>query len=291
MNEPEKSKPLPAEDEATPLLAVRCVRALLERHGLPRYRQSAWLAEATGLSYSQAHRRMTGASAWTLEDLERVGSIFGESLAQVVAMGDGEAVHGAMSLGGSSLPCQLWLGPEVEGARPDELVATRIEGRWVAVQAREAGPGPVYRVERLDVRPSDAGRRVIAVLDDDHDLTQSICTHLESEGYDARPFFRVTDLRSSLRGTRYDGYVIDWLIGESSAEKVIGAVREQDPAAPIVMLTAQVWTGVVDEADIAEAVRRYDLVFSEKPVRMPILSATLARAFAPAPPAQTPSPA
>ena len=46
------------------------------------------------------------------------------------------------------------------------------------------------------------------------------------------------------------------------------------------MLTAQVLSGVVDEADIADAVKRYDLVFSEKPVRTSILAATLARAFA-----------
>ena len=49
---------------------------------LPKYRQSAWLADATGLSYSQAHRKMSGASSWTLEELERVGLLFGESLSQ-----------------------------------------------------------------------------------------------------------------------------------------------------------------------------------------------------------------
>ena len=46
------------------------------------------------------------------------------------------------------------------------------------------------------------------------------------------------------------------------------------------MLTAQVLSGVVDEADIADAVKRYDLVFHEKPVRTSILAATLARALA-----------
>ena len=74
------SRPRSGPATAVPL-AVRCVRALMERHGLPKYRQSPWLADALGLSYSQAHRRMTGASAWSLEDLERVGSLFGESLA------------------------------------------------------------------------------------------------------------------------------------------------------------------------------------------------------------------
>ena len=36
---------------------------------------------------------------------------------------------------------------------------------------------------------------------------------------------------------------------------------------------------MVDEEDIAEAVKEHDLVFSEKPLRMSILAATLARAF------------
>jgi hypothetical protein len=39
-------------------------------------------------------------------------------------------------------------------------------------------------------------------------------------------------------------------------------------------------SGAVDESEIAEAVATYNLVFSEKPVRMAILTASLARAFA-----------
>jgi len=57
-------------------------------------------------------------------------------------------------------------------------------------------------------------------------------------------------------------------------------LREQDARSRIVVLTAQVLMGVVDETDIAEAVKAHGLVFGEKPVRMSILSATLAPAFA-----------
>ena len=64
----------PVSPETDTPLAVRCVRALLERHGLPKYRQSAWIADAMGLSYAQAHRRMNGAASWTLEDLERLAT-------------------------------------------------------------------------------------------------------------------------------------------------------------------------------------------------------------------------
>lgn len=262
-------------------LAVRCVRALMERHGLPKYRQSAWLADATGLSYSQAHRRMNGASPWTLEEIERVAALFGESLSQVIALGtpsDGQS--GVMKVGTASLPCQLWIGARIERPPPDAVVAVQTDSGWSAMVAADAPDAPLYKVDRLDVRPGDATRPVIAVLDDDHDLTHTICAHLEDSGYDARPFFRTPDLLSSAKARRYDGYVIDWIVGESSTQKLIAQLRAQDEAAPIVVLTAQVLAGVVDEAEIAEAVKRFDLVFSEKPVRMSILSATLSRAVA-----------
>jgi len=98
--------------------------------------------------------------------------------------------------------------------------------------------------------------------------------------YEARPFFRTADLVSSAKVQRYDAFVIDWIVGETSTMKLIASLRAEDPTCPIVVLTAQVTSGVVDEADIAEAVRMHHIDFSEKPLRMSILSATLARAFA-----------
>ena len=146
--------------------------------------------------------------------------------------------------------------------------------------ASEASEGVAYRIERLEAGQSRRRvRKVIAVLDDDQDLTNSICAHFEASGYDARPFYKTADLLSSATAQRYDGFVIDWIVGETSTLKLIASLREQDPKCPIVVLTAQVLSGVVDEADIAEAVKRYDLVFSEKPVRTSILMATLTRLF------------
>lgn len=263
------------------LLAVECVRALMERHGLPKYRQSAWLADAMGLSYSQAHRRMTGASAWSLEDLERVAGLFGESLADVVDRSRAEgAVRGTLRVGQAVLDCRLWLGEELERPGDDPVVAIRTSAGWSAVHASEATDETAYRIERLETRPGTAARKVIAVLDDDEDLTNTICAHLVEGGYEARPFYRTADLASSTKAQRYDAFVIDWIVGETSVVKLVAALRSQDAVCPIVVLTAQVLAGVVDEADIAEAVGKFDLMFHEKPVRMSILAATLARAFA-----------
>lgn len=267
--------------EEAPSLAVVCVRALMERHGLPKYRQSAWLADAIGLSYAQAHRRMNGAAAWTLEELQRVGALFGESLADVIALAETDgSVPAIVRIGSVDLPCELWVGKAVERPEPDAVVAIKTSNGWAAVCASEAVEHAAYTVERIQVKPRVAGRKVVAVLDDDEDLTNSICAHLHDKGYEARPFYRTTDLQSTFKAQRYDGYVIDWIVGESSTAKLIGAVRSQDGDCPIVVLTAQVLSGVVQESEIAEAVADFGLVFAEKPVRMAILSASLARAFA-----------
>jgi ActR/RegA family two-component response regulator len=279
---------MPTDDSDPPTLddassrAVVCVRALMERHGLPKYRQSAWLASATGLSYSQAHRKMNGGSGWTLEELERVGELFGETLSEVITLGHGAgSVHGVMRVGSANLDCQMWIGERVKSPATDSVVAIRTSSGWAVVCAGEITDAVAYKVERLEAKPSAAVRKVIAVLDDDHDLTNTICAHLdESGGYEARPFYKTADLLSSVKVQRFDGFVIDWIVGETSTLKLIAALRAQDATCPIIVLTAQVLSGVVDEADIAEAVQTFDLVFSEKPVRMSILSATLSRAFA-----------
>jgi len=224
---------------------------------------------------------MTGASPWSLEDLARVAALFGETLTELVGAGQARApVAGVMAVGPARLPCQLWLGDAVEQPRPDSLVAVSTASGWSAVLASEATEGVAYRIERLEARPVAAARKIIAVLDDDRDLTNSIVSSFEANGYDARPFYKTADLLASAAAQRYDAYVVDWIVGEGSVLKLIASLREQDARCPIVVLTAQVVSGVVDEADIADAVKRYDLVFSEKPVRTSILTATLTRAFA-----------
>src|SRR5207302_3180099 len=134
------------------------------------------LADATGLSYSQAHRRMTGASPWSLEDLAKVAALFGESLSEVVsAVQPGASVVGVMNIGSTWMPCRLWLGDAVDRQGDvSAVVAVKTSSGWSAVAASEATDEVVYQIERLEARPIAARRKVIAVLDDDQDLTNSI---------------------------------------------------------------------------------------------------------------------
>ena len=253
----------------------------MERHGLPKYRQSAWLADHTGLSYAQAHRRMNGAASWTLEDLEKVAALFGESLADAVATIDSRAATpGVLRVGPANVPCELWIGDRVERPKPDSIVAIKTSSGWAAVVANEAASNATYVVERLRARPGAVDRKVVAVLDDDQDLTNSICAHLQDTGYESRAFYKTADLVAALRSERHDAYIVDWIVGEGSTFKLIADLRARSAKAPIVVLTAQMASGLVQEGDIAAAVAEHGLVFSEKPVRMSILSATLKRTLA-----------
>jgi CheY-like chemotaxis protein len=279
MNSEGSTTPSSADESTT--LAVKCVRALMERHQLPRYRQSAWLADAIGLSYAQAHRKMNGAAPWTLEDLARVAALFGETLADLVAdAGQRAATPAQLRIGIVSIDCEIWLKESPDAIKPDALVAMKTPAGWVALLAADAGDSPVFAIEKLQTRSKSASRKSIAVLDDDRDLTDSICAHLQASGCDARAFYRTADLEECLKTQRFDGFVIDWIVGDSNTVKLIAALRSQDATCPVIVLTAQVTAGVVQESEIANAVARHNFVFAEKPVRMAILSATLARAFA-----------
>lgn len=253
----------------------------MDRHGVVKYKRSVWLSDALGISYAQAHRRMNGSAAWTLEDIERVGKLFGESIADVVALGVGPAsVPAVLHVGSRSLTCDIWVGARVTDPTPDVLVAFRSKSGWEVRSARDAGQEETFALERLQISARAAERKLVAVLDDDVDLTDSICAHLSAGDYDARPFYRTADLQDRIKTIPFDAYVIDWIVGESSTEKAIATIRAKDPTCPILVLTAQVVSGRVRESEIAAAVTRFNLVFAEKPVRMAILRASLARALA-----------
>ena len=261
-------------------LAARCVRALLDRHEIRKYRQAPLLAAALGISYSQAHRRLSGTSPWLLEDLQRVAKLFGETLGQLVSLDETDGVRGTVRIGGSSFGCRIWISGLTANPRVESLVAVHTAAGWLATPGRELDlDTKAHKIARLEFKPAEDARRVVAVLDDDGDLAELICEQLIAAGYDARAHTGIAQLEASVKAQKFDGFVIDWIVGESTALELISALRGQDSRAPIVVLTGQVLDGAVDEADIAHAVQRFGLVFSEKPVRMSILLATLSLAF------------
>ena len=64
--------------------AAEIVRALLARHKVDRRHYVTAVIEVLGLSRAAAHHRVTGTSAWTWDDLARMGEHYGESMLSMI---------------------------------------------------------------------------------------------------------------------------------------------------------------------------------------------------------------
>ena len=268
-------------EEVAQSLASVCVRALLDRHGVPRHKHSPVAAEVLGISYSQAHRKVQKDSPWSLEELKRFAEHFGESLPELVSFASAEASQGAVLLAGvARVPCRIWVGEEVSVPPPGSLVAVRVSSEWIVVAASgDKVPPPAYGVRRLLVQESRPTTRRVAVLDDTQDQTDTVVAYLRDSGFEAAPFYSTKELEAELRVRPFDAYLIDWLVGADDTRSLIASIRQNDPKCPIGVLTGQFKTGRAEAADVAAAVKSYKLLFFEKPLPLPIITAQLTQAF------------
>jgi two-component system, OmpR family, alkaline phosphatase synthesis response regulator PhoP len=81
--------------------------------------------------------------------------------------------------------------------------------------------------------------RRILIVEDDHDLTELITTHLHQEGFDA---IATHDGESGLKtynGSKWDLVILDWMMPGMSGLDVLREIREKDSHTPVLMLTAR----------------------------------------------------
>ncbi len=80
------------------------------------------------------------------------------------------------------------------------------------------------------------------------------------------------------RARPFDAVLTEWLFEGRSATPVIRSVRASDnPGAPIFVLTDALLSGQASEAEIGDAMRTFDVVCYEKPVRLSLMCADLAK--------------
>ena len=263
------------------VLGVEYLCSLFNRHAVPARQRSTLFSEITGLKWHPAHRRVRGVQEVSFEELSKVGAFFGESLTDVLllAAGDG-ALAATFKAGESSLKCSLWRGdalPERPSAGP---VCFEVEGKWTVTAAvPEDLAGTLYAVKRVLMQDFGASqvRRRVAVLDDQSDITASVCESLTAAGFAAQGFHRIDDLKAKVAAWPYDAYILDWIVGEETVRSLIAELRMHSATAPIAVLTGQVLAGRAVATDIADTLATHQAVYFEKPVTMPIVIATLAR--------------
>ncbi|MHA7849052.1 helix-turn-helix domain-containing protein [Serratia sp. D1N4] len=265
------------------------VRELFLHHGVGKRQQAKELSRILDLSFSHAHRKLKGQSPWTLEQINRVAVALGENLAAIVdILPENDVLAQTMvqdaifSVAGVELPCIGHIGDELAGGRLAEFVALQQEGQWRIYRADEAPAGQRFCVELIEIRPGsvDDERLSIAVLDDAHQAADELTKYLNAQGFSAVAFYDVASLCQALHKSPFDGYVVDWLIGQETAQQCIETIRSSDhPDAPVLVLTGQLGTDL-RESEIARAMRDYDVLGPyEKPVRLHVIEAALQRCF------------
>ena len=272
----------PSTPRETTSTLLKFINALLDRHNIPSRGRNQVLADATGLDYAVIRRRMLGQNSFDGLELKALADYFGEPLMNVLgALVDEPSDPATLQLGGVSMPCSIWLGPErSSSARRGPWVAYKPEGvaSWVVVPIADAGDRKTREVRRI-VYENPKPRRV-AVVDDDHELADTIVQFLLQKSLDAVSFPSIDKARSAIQKQPFDGYVLDWFVGDATVADLLPAIRSRCPLAPIIILTGQMKDHTSLEDELATATSLYRAQLFEKPARLVSLYSALDLGFA-----------
>ena len=262
-------------------LAAQCIRALLDRAALPRHRHSAHIAGLLKLSYHQAHRRVTGSAPWSLEELQAVASHHGETLVDLFGEQKSADYETAVLIAGPlRVTCRLWPGQPLAQHRPGDLIALKGGSEWVVMVAGETATPQACTVRRLIIEPKPDRPRRFAILDDDLDIARGLAAGLIELGFEATAFATEAQLEAALQFDSFDGYVIDWVLANGTAEALVAKLRSQSATCPIALLTGKAGTKEVDEKALVAAIEQHGLLFLQKPVTASLAASQFSAGFA-----------
>ncbi|NDZ17135.1 helix-turn-helix domain-containing protein [Variovorax sp. WS11] len=253
------------------------MRALLERHGIPKHRHSSFVGELFGLSRAAAHQRVNKSTAWTVDEFQQLADRFGETLAEVLgATTPHSGTDAVLRVGALQIGCRVWFASETDDTSSDALVAMENAGSYVVMPATAAVGQESLRIARLEVGHAKAVAPRVAVFDDERDVANALCAHLRTMGIEAMAYYTAEDLLADIPQGLFDGYVIDWLLpNKETTVSLLAAVRHQPKRSALVLLTGNTRNGSADPAEVAAAASNFKAQLVEKPVQPPFLLSAL----------------
>lgn len=266
---------------------AKSVRDLLLRKGIPKRSQCKKLKEILALSLSQAHRKMNGSSNWELAQIRQVADYFDEPFDSLNTIFSAptpstEAIltPAKFFIESRELPCLVSIGAPLHTTRNVDYVASQSEGgEWKVVESALAHHDVTYyKVKKLELSLKQARQLTIAVLDDNEVSADNLCDFLLETGFHAEAFYDIDTLEQEMAEKPFDGYVIDWFVGEKTAESLIQLIRtKKGQLTPILLLTGEIITGRAREIEVARIIMEYNVLLQEKPTRLPIIAAELSK--------------
>jgi hypothetical protein len=261
---------------------AQAVRALLERHGIPKHRHSAFVGEFFELSRAAAHQRVSKSTAWTLEELSALAEHFGETLAGVVAThpADGRAesrtgIAATLCVGDAKVACRIWLRPGNLPSPHDAFVALRTGDDHVVMPVAAVPPAHALRVARLELDQSVPSAPRVAVLDATEKATAALRDYLRGAGMDAHSLGTLADLAQAAVDGGFAAYVIDWSVARSKTDDLLSAIRAREMPPTVILLCDRRRTTAADIAELAQTMAQYKAQILEKPVQLPLLASVL----------------
>jgi CheY-like chemotaxis protein len=284
---------LSTESSANSQSIAQAVKELMRRKRVPDRQQSRQLASILNLSYSQAHRKLNGGVDWTIGQLKVVAEHFGESLGSigVGARGDstvaqeeppGEMQEGTFVLrDGFTCQCLIWVGEQLHTLGKVDFVAVHNSEGWQVVEAQHSPDNVVrHRVNKLEIVLKRQAVPTVAIVDDEQAFADNLTEYLSESGFLATAYYDSASFEQALKGRTFDGYIIDWVLGDRTAEELIKQIRNsENPLAPIYLLTGELNTGMVLESELARVIRQLDVQWREKPIRLATFCAELQKAL------------
>lgn len=282
----------PSEQSASSQSIAAAVKDLMHRKQVPERQQSRKLGEILNLSYSQAHRKLNTGADWTIGQLQVVAEYFDESLASV-GLGEGTAgadgqPAGTMEQGTfivvpeqHEYPCVLWVGEQLHTTRKVDFVAYQENEQWRVAETQQCPNNVVrYKINKLEIVLKQPLVPTVAIVDDEQGFADNMRDYLNESGFKATAFYNAVSLERELHERTYDGYIIDWILGQRTAEGLIKQIRySSSPLAPIFLLTGEVSSGRADQDELARVIIQLDVQIREKPVRLPTFTAELHKAL------------
>ncbi|KVT41772.1 helix-turn-helix domain-containing protein [Burkholderia ubonensis] len=275
-----------SEQANADLITATKVRDLLTRNGIPPRSHNTTIANVLGLSFSVVTRKMKGLIPWNLSQLRDIATHFG--VPPAILLDDQGAHAGAapemldatLVIESRRLRCRAAISTKASSHAETDFVAIQSQGEWIVMERHHAHEGRTYPVDVIELRSTQQHAYVarIAVVDDSADVAETVCEYFIEKGVNAIPYYDVASFRKALEVEDFDGYILDWMLGDQTAADLVRGIRSSENGdAPIFLLTGKISTGEASEDEIARVMSHFNARCEEKPVRLPILFAEVAR--------------
>jgi CheY-like chemotaxis protein len=268
-----QTRPPEADAPMEPALSVN-VRRFLLSHGVKEHNHASEIARIINVDRSQSYRRLKGDVAWSHTDLRAVAHHFGapddlllprDELARFAHPGT-EGVPALIRVRGLPPTGLLIPGPELAPGDSSDLVAIRNGTSWEIHANGDEPFGAVrFAIEALTIR-SHAHLQV-ALLEDDTRASEALVEAFRPLGIVATPFADSDSLQAAIAHRRFDAYVLDWLLAEGTAARIVEEIRGHRARVPILVVTGALMADSEMEKSLLELSVQWNFSTLDKPVR------------------------